>query len=188
MKTPEDKPSVFTITRRYIAIIRDEITLSDIAELVKLYAADDTTNHAADYIDTNQCFVDAWEAETGESIVFSTKNADMVVMLDRVMYLAVLAYFDLDAINALEAASLKKEKDPRYTILKNKEGERFVKLNPSGQVIPADIAGLCAGPDAWLSEIKCKCRDCGGLFTLRELQGNGRWCEPCQEASIEEGQ
>jgi hypothetical protein len=84
------------------------------------------------------------------------------------------------------AGVVKKEKDPRYTILKNEAGERFVKLTPSNQVIPADIAGLCAGPDAWIAEIKCKCRDCGGLFTLRELQGNGRWCEPCQAAGIEE--
>lgn len=72
-----------------------------------------------------------------------------------------------------------------FTIIKNSNGERAVKL-ASGQVIPADIAGLCAGKDKWLSEIKCKCRDCGEKFPLRELQGGGQWCEPCQTAGIEE--
>lgn len=76
-------------------------------------------------------------------------------------------------------------KDSRYTILRNPEGERAVKL-ANGQIIPADIAGLCAGKDAWISQIKCKCRDCGEPFPLRELQGNGRWCEPCQTKDIEE--
>lgn len=76
-------------------------------------------------------------------------------------------------------------KDPRYTILRNPKGERAVKL-ADGTVIPADIAGLCAGDGAWISQIKCKCRDCKQDFTLRELQGGGQWCEECQTKSIEE--
>ncbi len=76
-------------------------------------------------------------------------------------------------------------KDPRYTILRNPEGERAVKL-ANGQVIPADIAGLCAGKDAWISQIECKCRDCGKSFPLRLLQGNGQWCDGCQAKGAEE--
>jgi hypothetical protein len=77
------------------------------------------------------------------------------------------------------------QKDARYTIRKNDAGERFVCLT-SGQMIPADIAGLCAGKDAWLSQIQCKCRDCGERFPLSMLQGNGQWCEECQTKDIED--
>jgi hypothetical protein len=76
-------------------------------------------------------------------------------------------------------------KDSRYTILRNPEGERAVKIMATGQIIPADIAGLCAGKDAWISQIQCKCRDCGELFALRDLQGNGQWCEECQTKDME---
>lgn len=72
----------------------------------------------------------------------------------------------------------------KYTILKDSTGARAVKFG--SQIIPADIAGLCGGKDKWLSEIKCKCRDCKQEFPLSELHGGGQWCEPCQEASIEE--
>lgn len=71
-----------------------------------------------------------------------------------------------------------------YSIKKSQSGDRFVFLADGG-IIPADIAGLAHGPDKWLSEIRCKCRDCGGLFPLSELNGNGQWCEPCQTADIE---
>jgi hypothetical protein len=72
-----------------------------------------------------------------------------------------------------------------YTILKNECGERAVKL-ASGLIIPADMAGLCSGRDAWISQIQCKCRECGEKFPLRELHGQGQWCEPCQVAGMEE--
>lgn len=71
-----------------------------------------------------------------------------------------------------------------YSIRRNATGDRFIHL-ASGQVIPADIAGLAAGRDKWLSEIKCKCRDCGELLPLRELNGGGQWCEPCQTAELD---
>jgi hypothetical protein len=74
-------------------------------------------------------------------------------------------------------------KNNTYTIQKNESGERFVKL-ANGQIIPADIAGLCAGRDAWISQIQCKCRDCGERFPLSQLHGGGQWCEPCQTAGI----
>jgi hypothetical protein len=70
-----------------------------------------------------------------------------------------------------------------YTIKRNAGGTRFVHLN-DGTVIPAEIAGLAAGPDKWLSEIQCACRDCKQAFTLRELEG-GQWCEECATAGIE---
>lgn len=71
-----------------------------------------------------------------------------------------------------------------YKIMRDAHGGRFVKLS-SGQVIPADIAGLAAGKDAWLSEIRCKCRDCGEVFPLRELNGGGQWCDECQLADVD---
>lgn len=70
-----------------------------------------------------------------------------------------------------------------YTVKQNKAKERFVVL-ADGTQIPADIAGLAAGEDVWLSEIVCKCRDCKQPFTLRELHGCGQWCESCQDASV----
>lgn len=73
-----------------------------------------------------------------------------------------------------------------YKILKNQDGERFVSTAKG--IIPADIAALAAGPDAWLSRIECRCLDCKQLFPLRDLQGNGRWCQECQDASILEDQ
>jgi len=72
-----------------------------------------------------------------------------------------------------------------YTIKKNTRGERFVHLI-DGNVIPADIAGSVVGKDSWLADIKCKCRDCGKEFPLRELHGGGQWCEECQCASVED--
>lgn len=74
---------------------------------------------------------------------------------------------------------------PAFKILKGDSGYRFVKIIRTGQVIPADIAGLAAGKDKWLSEIECKCRDCGEKFPLRLLQGGGQWCQDCQDKSIE---
>ena len=74
---------------------------------------------------------------------------------------------------------------PAFTILKDSNGNRAVKL-ASGNIIPADIAGLCVGPDAWLADIKCKCRDCKQTFPLRDLNGGGQWCEECQNASIQD--
>jgi len=71
-----------------------------------------------------------------------------------------------------------------YTIVRNPEGERGVKLS-NGKVIPCDIAALCTGKDAWLAAIEVKCRDCNQLFPLRALQGNGQWCDECQSKSIE---
>jgi len=71
-----------------------------------------------------------------------------------------------------------------YKIRRNDAGERFVLIG--SELIPADIAGLCAGKDFWISQIKCKCRRCGELFPLRELAGGGQWCEPCQTADMEE--
>jgi len=72
-----------------------------------------------------------------------------------------------------------------YKITRSESGARFVRL-ANGSVIPAGIAGLAAGPDKWLSEIKCKCRDCKGLFTLRELGDSGQWCETCAAVGIED--
>jgi hypothetical protein len=74
---------------------------------------------------------------------------------------------------------------PIHSIVKNASGERFVKLG-NGSVIPADIAALAVGKDAWMANIHCKCRDCKAFFPLRELQGNGQWCEPCQVKSLGE--
>ena len=72
-----------------------------------------------------------------------------------------------------------------YTIVRNQGGRRFVKLT-NGDTIPASIAALSVGVDLWMSQIKCKCRDCKGLFTLRELNGGGQWCEECQAAAVED--
>lgn len=72
-----------------------------------------------------------------------------------------------------------------YSIVKNSSGERAIKL-ANGNIIPADIAGLVVGKDKWMSEIQCKCRDCGEAFPLKELQGGGQWCEDCQTAGIED--
>jgi hypothetical protein len=73
--------------------------------------------------------------------------------------------------------------NPSFTIMKNSEGDRFVKLS-NNSLIPADIAGLCAGKDKWISEIECKCIDCGTLTPLKYLVGNGRWCEECSLTSV----
>ena len=75
----------------------------------------------------------------------------------------------------------------QYTIKRNARGERFVHL-ADGSVIPADIAGLCVGKDAWMAEIRCKCRECGKEFPLRELHGGGQWCEECQTADMDGGE
>lgn len=74
---------------------------------------------------------------------------------------------------------------PAFKIIKNDIGYRFVKL-ATGQTIPAEIAGLAAGKDRWLSEIVCKCRDCKQPFMLRDLQGGGQWCNECQTKGMEE--
>ena len=71
----------------------------------------------------------------------------------------------------------------KYSIKRSETGERFVALS-DGRVIPAGIAGMCAGRDKWISHIKCKCRTCGEMFPLRELGETGQWCEPCSYADI----
>lgn len=76
------------------------------------------------------------------------------------------------------------KQETNYSIKRLASGERIVCLS-SGQQIHADIAGLCAGPDRWLSEIRCKCRECRQEFPLRELNSGGQWCEACQTADID---
>jgi hypothetical protein len=74
---------------------------------------------------------------------------------------------------------------PAYQIVKNSSGERAIKFGPNFRnIVTADIAGLCTGKDKWLSEIKCKCRDCKQEYPLSQLQGGGQWCQDCQDASI----
>lgn len=72
-----------------------------------------------------------------------------------------------------------------YVIKKSSTGARFVHLT-DGRIIPADIAKICVGRDRWLSQIRCKCRDCGESFTLSDLGGGGQWCEPCATKDVEE--
>jgi len=67
-----------------------------------------------------------------------------------------------------------------YKIVRNLNGDRAVRL-ANGTTIPAGIARLCVGPDKWLAEITCKCRDCGETFPLRDLGETGQWCEICLE-------
>ena len=69
-----------------------------------------------------------------------------------------------------------------YAISRLPSGERFV-IQPGRTAIPAEIAGLAAGADAWMSRIECLCRDCRQPFPLRDLQG-GQWCEECATADI----
>lgn len=71
-----------------------------------------------------------------------------------------------------------------FTVRKTASGERIVCL-ADGTQIPADIAGLAAGQDAWMAEIVCKCRDCKQPFPLRLLNGGGQWCEECQTKDLE---
>ena len=74
----------------------------------------------------------------------------------------------------------------KYSIMRHKTThERFVCLS-DGRVIPAAIAGMAAGRDRWLSEIKCKCQTCGESFPLRELGETGQWCEACASADIQD--
>ena len=49
---------------------------------------------------------------------------------------------------------------------------------PSGQhlwihgepcLIPIEVAALASGKDAWIAEIKARCKECGQFFPLREL-------------------
>lgn len=71
-----------------------------------------------------------------------------------------------------------------YKVVRIASGERFIKMD-SGVVIPADIAGLAVGKDKWMSEVRCRCRDCNEFFPLSQLHGGGQWCEECQTADIE---
>lgn len=66
----------------------------------------------------------------------------------------------------------------QYAISRLPSGERFVVI-PGHTSIPAEIAALAAGVDAWMSRIECLCRDCRQPFALRDLQGGGQWCNEC---------
>jgi len=81
-------------------------------------------------------------------------------------------------VSAMKIQSFEIKRNP-------KTGERFVRLS-NGRMIPAGIAGMCTGPDKWLSEIRCKCRTCGEMFPLRELGETGQWCETCACVGIED--
>jgi len=70
----------------------------------------------------------------------------------------------------------------QYAISRSLEGERFVVI-PGHTPIPAEIAALAAGADAWMSRIECLCRDCRQPFALRDLQG-GQWCEECATKDV----
>ncbi len=71
-----------------------------------------------------------------------------------------------------------------YKIVRNATGERFLKL-ANGGIIPAGIARMAVGKDAWMSRVECKCRDCGGSFALRDLNDTGEYCEACVTAEVE---
>ena len=74
-------------------------------------------------------------------------------------------------------------KKQNYKIYKDSNGARYVKME-NGNVIQAGIAALCAGKGKWLSEIKCKCRECKKEFMLSELNDDGQFCEECQLADL----
>jgi hypothetical protein len=71
-----------------------------------------------------------------------------------------------------------------YKIFKNSRGERFFKFS-NNEILPADLAGLCGGKDLWISEIQCKCLQCGDMTPVKYMTGNGRWCEECAIEGIE---
>jgi len=66
-----------------------------------------------------------------------------------------------------------------YKICENKEGERFVVLIGTREIIPCDMAGLMAGKDKWISEIFCECRECGDEHPIRGMYANGQYCGMC---------
>ena len=58
---------------------------------------------------------------------------------------------------------------------------RFVIVDESIR-IPLEIASLGAGTDAWLREVKAKCRNCEEAFTLAELFSEvPEHCSACSE-------
>jgi len=76
-------------------------------------------------------------------------------------------------------------KKQAYKIIRSATtGERFIRLQ-NGFTLPAATAGMCAGPDKWLSEIQCYCVDCGSLQALRDLGETGERCEICASVGIE---
>ena len=70
-------------------------------------------------------------------------------------------------------------------VIKNKQNERFIKVftQTNTFVIPAEIAALGAGKDAWMKEIAVTCRDCKAKFKLNESDSH-LYCEDCFNKEI----
>jgi hypothetical protein len=66
-----------------------------------------------------------------------------------------------------------------YKIIENKNGERAIFIPSTREIIPCDMAGLMAGADQWLTEIRLECRECGDERPIREMLGHGQWCGCC---------
>lgn len=62
------------------------------------------------------------------------------------------------------------------TQLKTDPHQRFIRTD-AGLRVPLEIAGLAAGPDAWLRLVRVACRDCRVRIPLGELEQG--FCPSC---------
>lgn len=79
--------------------------------------------------------------------------------------------------------------DRRVESVRLRDGLAFAVLK-DGRVVPREVCGLAAGPDAWLQQVEFPCGTCGVLRTARHLQDSSVpgdcddcadefWCPSC---------
>ncbi len=64
-----------------------------------------------------------------------------------------------------------------------------IRIDETDAIVPADIASIAAGPDAWLRDVLIRCTDCKTPTPVGTLEGY-RLCPCCYEkvtAEFEEG-
>ena len=61
-------------------------------------------------------------------------------------------------------------------------GDRFLVVDGDrSHPLPLEIARLCVGDSAWITQTLVKCDECGARQPISEM-GDARVCQPCYDA------
>lgn len=75
----------------------------------------------------------------------------------------------------------------QYYTDKAQDGTPYIRVlsksKLAGKTIPVELAGLAAGPDAWLRECQVECLGCNALKTVRELHSESDLPGHCHECA-----
>ena len=95
--------NAFTLARHYITVLHEEVSPENIAEAVRRNASEPDPNidHMADFTDTNEDLLTAWERMTGAELEFDPENTENLAVLNAALQLAKRSAYRITVALAL---------------------------------------------------------------------------------------